>query len=386
MHPDSEDLTTFITSFGTYKYRVMPFGLTNGPASYQHYMNDVLFEYLNQFCQAYLDDIIIYSKTRKEHVQYVRKVLQKLREAGLQADIFKCEFHVQETAFLGLLVSTEGLRMDPKKVQAVLDWAKPTALKQVQAFVGFCNFYRRFIKDFSKIVRPMTQLTQKDVPFEWTEACQKAFDTLKKQVTEAPVLKHFDREREAILEADSSDYVNGGVLSQYDDQGVLHPVAFYSKNMVPAECNYEIYDKELLAIIRCLEHWRPELECTEIPIKIFTDHKSLEYFMTSKELSRRQARWAEKLSEYNFKVIYRSGKQNEKADALTRRADSAPKNDEDERRKYQHRTLLTPDRVEVADLEEADPDEPLYTRVIRLNKADEFCGEVRKALTEGKTI
>ena len=343
MHPDSEDLTTFTTSFGAFKYHVLPFGLTNGPASFQHYMNDTLFEYLNDFCQVYLDDILIYSKTEKEHKQQVRKVLLKLREAGLQVDIEKCEFHVQETTFLGLIVSTEGLRMDPSKVEAIVNWEPPTRLKEVQAFVGFCNFYRRFIKDFSKTVRPLVSLNQKDCPFQWSEACQAAFERLKSTVTSAPVLRHYDRSRPAVLETDSSDYVNGGVLSQADDDGVLHPVAFYSKNLLPAECNYEIYDKELLAIVRCLEHWRPELESTDIPVQIFTDHKSLEYFMQTKELTRRQARWAEKLADFNFKIMYRSGKSNGKADALTRMPNSVPADRQDERQKHQYRALLSPE-------------------------------------------
>ncbi len=254
MHPESEDYTTFVTSLGSYKYRVLPFRLTNGPASWQEFINELIFPFLNEFAQAYLDDILIYSKTRKEHVKHVRAVLQKLRKAGLQVDITKCEFHVQETKFLGLLVSTEGLRMDPSKVQVVVDWPTPTNLKRAQAFIGFCNFYRRFIKDFSKIVRPIMKLTRKDAPFEWNPECQEAFILLKATITTAPVLKHFDRTKEAILETDSSDYVNGGVLSQLDEHGNVCPVAFYSKNLLPAECNYQIYDKELLAIIRCLEH------------------------------------------------------------------------------------------------------------------------------------
>ncbi|SLM35915.1 reverse transcriptase domain protein [Lasallia pustulata] len=284
MHPNSEDYTTFITSMGAYKYHVLPFGLTNGPANYQHYMNDVLWDHLNNFCSAYLDDILIYSKTLKEHTQHVRAVLQKLIDAGLQVDMEKCKFHVQETSFLGVLLSTDGLRMDPKK-----------------AFIGFCNFYRRFIKGFSKI---------------------KSFELFKQRVVTAPVLQYFDRTRKAILKTDSSDHVNAGVLCQYVDDKVLHPVAFYSKNMVPAECNYEIYDKELLAIIRCLEHWRPELEATELPVEIFTDHKALEHFMTSKELTRQQVPWAKKLSEYNFKIMYQTGAKNIKADALTQFADN----------------------------------------------------------------
>ena len=285
MHPDSEEHTTFIISLGAYKYHILPFGLTNGPSNCQQYMNEVLLEYINDICQAYLNDILIYSKMRKEHVKYVRAVLNKLRGAGLQVNIKKCEFHVQETAFLGLLVSTKGIRMDPTKVQVILDSISPGNLKQVQASIGFCNFYRRFIQGFSKIVKPMMRLTRKDTIFEWSEACEKAFQTLKKIITEAPVLRHCDRSKVAILETDPSDYVNGGVLSQYDNDGLLHPVALYGKNLNPAECNYEIYDKELLAIVRCLEHWRLGLEETNIPIQVFSDHRSLEYFMSNKELT-----------------------------------------------------------------------------------------------------
>ncbi|SLM35328.1 retrotransposon nucleocapsid protein [Lasallia pustulata] len=331
MHPNSEDYTTFITSIGAYKYHVLLFGLTNGPANYQHYMNNVLWDHLNNFCSAYLDDILIYSKTLKEHTQHVRAVLQKLIDAGLQVDIEKCEFHVQETSFLGVLLSIDGLRMDPKK-----------------AFIGFCNFYRRFIKGFSKIVGPMLKLTQKGVIFQWTDTY-------------------------------SSDHVNAGVLSQYDDDKVLHPVAFYSKNMVPAECNYEIYDKELLAIIRCLEHWRPELEATELPVEIFTDHKALEHFMTSKELTRRQVRWAEKLSEYNFKIMYQTGAKNIKADALTRKPGDKPINEEDDRLKYQHQTILTPDRLKISVLE-PDPEAPIHDRILNANWDDEECSAFCKAI------
>ena len=379
MSPESEALTTFVTSMGAYMYKVMPFGLTNGPATWQHYINDVLFEYLNEFAQAYMDDILIYSKSLKEHKEHVRKVLSKLREAGLYVDIDKCDFHVQETTFLGVIVSTEGIKMDPRKVQTILDWARPSTLKQVQSFIGFCNFYRRFIRNFSRITKPLHRLAQKDFKFEWNEACQAAFEELKKAITTAPVLRHFDRKREAILETDSSDYVNAGVLSQYDDDGVLHPVAFYSKNLCPAECNYEIYDKELLAIINGLESWKADLECTDIPIKIFTDHKSLEYFMETKKLTRRQVRWANTLADYNFKIIYTTAKKNQKADALTRMADSTPSSPDDDREKYMHQTILTPDRVELSPADQVDNEqqEDLYSRVKHANTADEECTRIR---------
>lgn len=347
MHPDSEDLTTFTTALGQYKYRVLPFGLTNGPSTFQQYINDVLWEHLNEFCQAYLDDILIYSQTRSEHRKHVRLVLDCLRKAGLQVDIKKCEFDVEETVFLGVIVSGKGLRMDPQKLEAIVNWAKPTNLTETQAYVGFANFYRRFIRDFSKISKPLVQLTKKDQPVVWTEACQKAFEALKQHVTTAPVLRHFDPNKRAILETDASDWVTGGVLSQYDDEHILHPVAFYSKNMIPAECNYHIYDKELLAIIRCFEHWRPELEHTDLPIQIFTDHQALKTFLENKQLTRRQARYLDLLTEFNFQVIFRAGKNNTKADALTRRADGRPTNEDDERHKHQFQTILTPDQVDI---------------------------------------
>ena len=384
MHPDSESLTTFVTSLGAYKYRVMPFGLTGGPATWQHYINDILFEYLNDFAQAYMDDILIYSKTLKEHKEQVRKVLLKLQEAGLYADIKKCEFHVQRTSFLGVILTTDGIEMDPAKVERVVNWIRPSCLKQSQSFVGFCNFYRRFIRDFSRIARPLTRLAKKETPFKWSEDCEAAFQTLKTAITTAPVLRHFDRDREAILETDASDYVTAGVLSQYDDDGNLHPVAFYSKNLAPAECNYEIYDKELLAIIKAFEQWRPDLECTEIPIKVFTDHKSLEYFMTTKKLTRRQARWANTLAEFNFKIHHVEGRKNMKADALTRMADSRPTSFEDDRQQYMHQTLLPADRIELSPMMPEKGD--LYGRVAERNKSDKDLNEVRDGIAEGKGL
>ena len=380
MDPGSEDLTTFVTALGAYKYKVLPFGLTNGPSSFQQYINEVLWEFLDDFCQAYLDDILIYSKSKKEHRDHVRKVLSRLREAGLQVDIKKCEFDVEETVFLGVIVSGKGLRMDPKKVEAIVKWPPPSNLKEVQGFVGFANFYRRFIHEFSKLVKPLVHLTKMDTPFVWNEACSEAFESLKQRVVTAPILNHFDPKRQAILETDSSDFVTGGILSQYDDEGVLHPVAFYSKTMVPAECNYHIYDKELLAIIRCFEHWRPELECTDLPIQVFTDHQALKTFMENKELTRRQARYLDTLSEFNFQVVFRAGKSNSKADALTRMANARPVDEEDERVRQQHQVILTPDRV---DIRATEVEAGLFERIHQANRDDATCQEYRDAIAKG---
>lgn len=401
-----EDLTTFRTRFGSYKYLVLPFGLTNGPATFQHFINDTLFDYLNIFCTAYLDDVLIYSQNSTEHQLHVRKVLQRLQEAGLQVDIKKCDFGVTETRYLGLIVTTKGIKMDPEKVRAIQEWETPTNLRDVQAFVGFVNFYRRFIRNFSKIARPLTALSKKDLKFEWTPECQVAFELLKKTVVEAPVLKHFDRTKQCFVETDSSDYVSSGVFSQKDENEVPHPVAFFSKKLVPAECNYEIYDKELLAIIRCFEQWRPELEGTDLPIQVLTDHKSLEYFMTTKKLTRRQARWAEFLANYNFQIVYRPGKKNGQADSLTRRPGDRPNSDEDDRQKQQLQTLLNPSRLSIAETlllaeqneervdgnqsEQNEPNLelhqpiPIVERVRHGHEEDEFVRKVLRMLREGQ--
>ncbi len=237
MHSSSEDLTIFIVSFDFYKYHVMSFKLINDSTFYQHYMNDVLFDYLHQFCQIYLDDIIIHSKTLKKHKQHVRLILHRLRETDLQININKCEFHVQKIFFLKLLLFIEELKMNFRKVQAVVEWFTSTNLIQMQFFINFCNFYRRFIKNFSKIVHSLIQLTQKKMIFEWNQACQMIFDHMKKRMTEVSILRHFDQNKETILEIDSFNYVNDDILSQYDDEETLHSMIYYSKNLSFAECN-----------------------------------------------------------------------------------------------------------------------------------------------------
>jgi len=254
MHSSSEDLTIFIISFDFYKYHVMSFELINDLTFYQHYMNDVLFDYLHQFCQIYLDDIIIYSKTLKKHKKHVRLVLHRLREINLQMNINKCKFHVQKIFFLRLLLFIEELKMNLRKIQAVVEWSTSTNLTQMQFFIDFCNFYRRFIKNFLKIVHSLIQLIQKEMIFEWNQACQTIFDHMKKRMTEVSILRHFDQNRKIILETDSFNYVNDDILSQYDDEETLHSMIYYSKNLSFAECNYEIYDKKLLAIIRVFKH------------------------------------------------------------------------------------------------------------------------------------
>ncbi len=199
-------------------------------------------------------------------------ILVHLQEVDLQVDIWKCKFDVEETIFLEVIMSEQDLRMNSIKVKVIINWVTSINLKEVQSFVRFVNFYRRFIKNFSKLVKSFTQLTRKDTSFVWNKVCVQAFDDLKKQVSSISVLRHFNSKRQTILKINASDYVKDEILSQYNDENVLHSVTFYSKSMIFAECNYHIYDKKLLVIIQCFEHWRLELKCTELLIQMFIDH------------------------------------------------------------------------------------------------------------------
>ncbi len=285
MHLNSKNYITFITALEAYKYKMLSFKLTNESIFFQQYMNDVLWNFLNDFCQVYLNDILIYSKMRKKHRDHVKLVLSRLREAELQMNIRKYEFDVKETVFLEVIVSELNLRMNFSKVTVIVSWITLINLKEIQNFVKFVNFYHRFIKNFSKLVKSFTQLTRKNTSFVWNEICVQVFDNLKKQVSSISVLRHFNLKRQAILKIDALNYVKDEILSQYDDEKVLHSMIFYSKSMIFAEINYYIYDKKLLVIIRCFEHWWLKLKCTELLIQIFINHQALKIFMKNKQLS-----------------------------------------------------------------------------------------------------
>lgn len=338
--------TAFITRWGLFEYLVMPFGLTNAPATWQRFINEILRPFLDVFVTAYLDDILVYSSSEAEHTAHVSQVLEKLIENHVFLDIHKSEFHTKRVRYLGIIVSVYGIEMDPRKTEAVKNWPTPSTLKDVQAFLGFANFYRRFIAGFSGIVAPLTNLTKgrsgnpKIHPL-WGKSEEEAFQKLKLAFTSAPILKHFDPDKVTYLETDSSDYVLAAVLSQIDEKdNLLHPVAFLSKKMTPAECNYDIYDKELLAIIRAFEEWEPELAGTKDPIEVITDHNNLRGFMAHKLLNRRQARWAEFLSEFNFRITHRAGKLNTKADSMTRLSADLPAGVEDPREQHRFQQLI----------------------------------------------
>ena len=284
---------------------------------------------LDEFCNDYIDDILIYSNSKKEYQTHVQKVLTALQNAGLQVDIDKCKFHVNKISYLRLIISTECICMDLKKVEAVQNWKTLMCIGDVQEFIGFANFYRRSIRAFFDIIYPMIATIKKNIVFHWTPKCQKSFELLKERFIAAPILAHFDFEKECILETDSSDNVFARILSQYGKDKLLHLVAFFSRKHSSQEINYEIYDKKLLVIIKSFEEWRPMLEKAGLSVKILIDHRNLQYFISTKQLSRRQARWSKFLSRFNFVIQYQSGKLESKPDALTKRSGNLPKKRDD---------------------------------------------------------
>jgi len=237
--------------------------------------------------------------------------------------------------------------MDEDKVEPVRNWSREKKTKngrhnnlfEVQQSLGLCNYYQRFIPKYSEKAEPLTRLTKKDEPLVWESDQQLAFETMITAFTTASALRHFTHEREVIIETDASDYVSAGVLSQRDDEGVLHPVAYFSRKHSPAECNYDKYDKELMAIIKALEEWRPKCEGAAYPLQLITDHENLEYFMTKKLWNRRQARWSEFSTRFDHEIVHRPGKSNGKADALTRRPGDLPEGG-DERLKHTEQVVV----------------------------------------------
>ena len=181
----------------------MNFGLCGAPSFFQNYINDILHEYLDTFCSAYIDDILIYNKTKKEHTKHVQQIFQKLQKAGLQLDIDKCEFFIKEIKYLGLIITPESIKMDQKKLSAVLDWSILQNLKDIQSFLGFANFYKRFIRDFSKMAAPLNALVKKDILFHWGPEQQKAFDSFKVVFTTVPILLHYDPNKQTVVETDA---------------------------------------------------------------------------------------------------------------------------------------------------------------------------------------
>ncbi|GKB26464.1 putative reverse transcriptase domain-containing protein, partial [Tanacetum coccineum] len=282
--------TAFRTRYGHYEFQVMPFGFTNAPAVFMDLMNRVCKPYLDKFVIIFIDDIFIYSKSKKEHEEHLRQILKLLKKEELYATFSKCEFWISRVQFLGHVIDCRGIHVDPAKIESIKDWASPKTLTEIRQFLGLAGYYRRFIEGFSKIAKSMTKLTQKDVKFDWGDKQEEAFQLLKQKLCSAPILA---------LPKGSEDFVLK-----------IH------------EKNYTTHDLELRAVVFALKIWRHYLY--ETKCNVFTDHKSLQYILDHKDLNMRQHRWLELLSDYDCEIRYHPGKANVVADALSRKEREPP--------------------------------------------------------------
>ena len=308
--------TAFKTRYGHYEFLVMPFGLTNAPAAFMDLMNRVFRPYLYKFVIVFIDDILVYSSSKEEHAEHLRIVLQTLREHQLYAKFIKCQFWLDRVAFLGHVVSAEGISVDPQKIEAIVDWKPPTNVTEVRSFLGLAGYYRKFVEGFSKIATPLTKLTRKEEKFIWSEACQNSFDELKQRLTTAPVLTLPSGSEGFTVYCDASRQGLGCVLMQHD-----RVIAYASRQLKKHEVNYPTHDLELAAIVFVLRIWRHYLY--GVPCRIFTDHKSLQYLFSQKDLNMRQRRWIELIKDYDCTIEYHPGKANVVVDALSRKPSSS---------------------------------------------------------------
>ncbi|KAJ9511482.1 hypothetical protein QJQ45_029856 [Haematococcus lacustris] len=322
--PEDIHKTAFRTRYGHFEFTVLPFGLCNAPATFQRLMNDVLHDLLDDCVLVYLDDILIFSRTPQEHIAHLRRVLDLLRKHKLYAKLSKCEFGMDQTAFLGHIVSASGIACDPAKVAAVQSWPIPTTVHEVRSFLGLANYYRRFVKDFSTIAAPLTALTRADGHDKqgvvaWGQAQQSAFDALKQALVSAPVLIAPDPSQPYTLRCDASSIGIGAVLSQ-GTGSAERVVAYHSRKLLPAERNYPTHEQELLSLVEALKVWRHYL--LGASFNLLTDNWATKHIQTQPRLDcRRQARWMEVLQEYDCIIDHIPGKQNIVADALSRRSD-----------------------------------------------------------------
>lgn len=312
--------TAFRCRYGHFEYRVMPFGLANAPASFQALINDVLRKHLDDFVIAFLDDILIFSKNVSEHPNHVRQILQALSDANLFVKLEKCIFDAESVEFLGHIISSMGISMVKDRTNAILSWPLPKSQTELLSFLGFCNWYRKFIDHYSMITTEFNYLLKKDNPYVWTPKHEVAFKLLKEAFRSDQVLHLFNQEKKAILETDASGTAICGILSQWKGEELV-PICFFSRSLNAAEQNYTIGEKELLAIKDSLVHWRCYLLGARHTITVLSDHANLIPFTISKPLTGRIGRWALTLADYDYQIVHVPGKTNSRADGLSRRAD-----------------------------------------------------------------
>lgn len=307
--------TAFSTSDGHYEFNCMPFGAKGAPAVFQRLMNKVLAGLIGNICLVYLDDIVVYSNSIEEHEDKLRQVFDRLRQHTLLLQPDKCNFLMTEIKYLGHIINGQGVAPDPDKVKAVREYPLPRTPKQIKSFLGLIGYYRKFISHFATKAKPLNNLLRKDVTFKWGKEEQDAFESLKREITNEPVLIYPDFNKEFILTTDASKIAIGAILSQ-GSIGQDRPIAFASRTLNKAESNYTTTEQELLAIVWATKHFRPYLYGRHF--KIVTDHKPLKWLFSIKDPGSRLMRWRLKLEEYDYEITYKAGKMNVNADALSR--------------------------------------------------------------------
>ena len=316
MKAADKEKTAFCTTEGLFQFKVMPFGLCNAPASFQRLMDLVLTGLQWSQCLVYLDDIVVLGRSFEEHIQNLNAVFQRLHQSGLRLKPSKCSFFKEQVQYLGHIISRDGVATDPEKTAKVATWPVPTCKRETQQFLGFANYYRRFIKDFAQLARPLHRLTEKTAPFTWNGECQTSFDQLRKCLCSAPVLAYPDFSRAFILDTDASDTGIGGVLSQLDENGRERVIAYGSKLLTKSERQYCVTRRELLAVVTYVRQYRPYLISQKFTLR--TDHGSLTWLRNFREPEGQLARWLERLQELDFEVVHRRGTAHKNADALSR--------------------------------------------------------------------
>ena len=299
------------TRYGSYEFLVMPFGLCNAPSTFTTLMNTIFREEMDDFVIVYIDDILVYSKTAEEHARHLEAVLGRLRDNKLYANGEKSDFAHEEIEFLGHVVTRDGIKPDMKKVKAIQEWKRPSTQKGLRSFLGLANYYRRFIRDFSKIARPLSDLLKKGASQEWDEPCHHAFEELKSKLSSPPVLKFPKFDKPFEVHTDASDFAIGGVLMQDG-----RPIAYESKKLDGCQRRWPTHEKELFAVVHCLKTWQHYLGLHKT--KVYTDNVSLKYFETQAQVSAKQLRWHDTLALMNVDLIHKPGRDNVVPDALSR--------------------------------------------------------------------
>lgn len=308
-----EAKTAFKTHNGHFEFKALPFGLMSAPATFQGVMNTVLADQLRQSVLVFVDDILVYSRTLEEHKNHLRQVFETLSKHQLRVKLSKCSFAQTQLSYLGHIISVVGVSTDPEKIQVVHQWPVPVSVKDVRSFLGLAGYYRKFVRHFGIISKPLTELLRKGQPFIWTQHHQEAFDTLKQSLISAPVLVMPDFQKMFVVETDASDRGIGVVLMQDH-----HPVAFLSKALGPRTQVLSTYEKESLAIILAVDHWRPYLQHNEFVIR--TDHRSLAFLANQRLTTSWQHKAMSKLLGLRYRIVYKKGLENGATDALSRRS------------------------------------------------------------------